>query len=353
MFRTKWFSRLTALTCFAYLLVLSCSVVVLRWVGEEHWMTGMAMYLPRILFGLPLLLLTPLLLWQRATRLLWTQLAAALIVVFPLMGLTLPQLPRAAASSAIRVLSYNIARCDGDEELLAQRILEYAPDVVLLQEICPDPDTLRQRLAPSYPEIHVRDQFLLASRYPLRGVRELGHFEFGSRPRSERFMRYELETPLGPVAFYNLHPVSVRWAVYAVRGMRVRTSLRAGTFWRGGAAEEPMNANFELRRLQLAAAAKLAAGEDIPRIIAGDTNVTGLSPVFARYFGDYQDGFRSAGLGFGYTFPSVQPWMRLDRILASQELRFQSFQVGCGTASDHRCVIAEIDRRSAQKSVQP
>ena len=83
-----------------------------------------------------------------------------------------------------------------------------------------------------------------------------------------------------------------------------------------------MSVNFELRRLQLGAAAKRAAAESLPRVLAGDTNVTDGSQIFARYFGDYQDGFRSAGVGFGYTFPSFEPWMRLDRILVSRELRF-------------------------------
>jgi hypothetical protein len=158
-------------------------------------------------------------------------------------------------------------------------------------------------------------------------------------------MRYEIETPLGPIAFYNVHPMSPRFAFYAVRGMRVRTSIRAGTFWRGGAAEGTVRENFELREQQLAAASRTAAGEAIPRIVAGDTNLTSLSPILAQYFGDYQDGFNSAGWGFGYTFPSGEAWMRLDRIMASHELRFVGFQVGCADESDHRCVIAQIDRR--------
>ena len=57
----------------------------------------------------------------------------------------------------------------------------------------------------------------------------------------------------------------------------------------------------------------------------------------------YSDGFRACGVGFGYTFPAKQPWMRIDRVFASSELRFTDFKVGCAS-SDHRCVIAELQR---------
>jgi endonuclease/exonuclease/phosphatase family metal-dependent hydrolase len=343
--RSTWFAHLLAFTCYAYLFVLLGSWALMRGVGEDFWMTGVALYFPRLAFGAPLLVLTPLILLRRARGLLWTQLMAAGVVVFPLMCLVLPHWPAAAAGTSMRVLSYNIASCATGADLLSERILHYAPDVIMLQEIGPDVAALREQLAARYPEVHVEDQFLLASRYPLRAAPPMQRLEFHGRKWAERFVRYELDTPLGTVAFYNLHPISVRWAFYSMRGMHVRTSLRSGTFWRGGAAEVPLNANFELRRLQLAAAAKLAAGDKLPRVLAGDTNVTDGSAIFARYFGDYQDGFRSIGVGFGYTFPSFQPWMRLDRVLASRELRFQHFEVGCGDASDHQCVVAQITRR--------
>jgi hypothetical protein len=88
--------RLTAFVCYAYVAALLGMVLALRYVGEQFWMTGIAMYLPRVVFGLPCLVLIPLVLRLGLLRLLWTQLAAALLVVFPLMGLVLPR-PRASA----------------------------------------------------------------------------------------------------------------------------------------------------------------------------------------------------------------------------------------------------------------
>jgi endonuclease/exonuclease/phosphatase (EEP) superfamily protein YafD len=80
-------------------------------------------------------------------------------------------------------------------------------------------------------------------------------------------------------------------------------------------------------------------------VIAGDLNLTGLSPVLA-HLSRFRDGFTDAGWGFGYTFPTNhRPWMRLDRILATDDLDFTYFEVGTSNASDHRCVVAEFERR--------
>ncbi|HKU40127.1 MAG TPA: endonuclease/exonuclease/phosphatase family protein [Polyangiales bacterium] len=347
--RASWLGRclrrLTIFSCYAYLAAVLGTLLALRWIGDDYWLTGVAMYLPRVLFGLPCLVLTPLVLWFGMPRLLWTQLVAALLVIFPLMGFVLPRPVASAGAQPMRVLSFNIAHCEAGDRAITSAISRYTPDVVLLQEVCWEPKQLVARLRETYPEVHVTHQFLLASRYPLRSLRNGAPAEQLATSESERYAAYELQTPFGPVAFYNLHPLTPRWAFYAVRGMRVRTSLRNGTFWRGGASEVPLRQNFAERERHLAAAARAAAAEHIPHVLAGDTNLTGLSPVFERYLGDYSDGFQSASWGFGYTFPSGEPWMRLDRILASRELRFVSFQVGCETASDHRCVFAQIDRR--------
>jgi endonuclease/exonuclease/phosphatase family metal-dependent hydrolase len=38
--------------------------------------------------------------------------------------------------------------------------------------------------------------------------------------------------------------------------------------------------------------------------------------------------------------------MRIDRILSSEQLRFVRFEVGASQASDHLCVVADLQRRS-------
>ena len=327
-----------------YLGLLVVSIAALRYVGEDFWLTGVALYLPRVFFLAPCLVLLPFAFALRLPRVLAVQLVAALLVVFPLMGFVMPH-PRASANGPqIRVMSYNVKHCHAGAEALTARIQHHAPDVVLLQEVCDWRKGLIERLREEYPVVYSSDQFVLATHYPLGAVRDPGMFEVNGEEFHERFARYELETPLGRVVFYNLHPLSPRYAFYALRGMRVRTSLREGKLWRGGYAEDAVHENFTVRERTLQTALDLAARDTLPRVLAGDTNLVGLSPMLQRHFAPYRDGFESAGWGFGYTFPSLAPWMRLDRIFASTDLRFVSFQTGCAQDSDHHCVVAQIER---------
>ncbi|MEY4576554.1 MAG: hypothetical protein RL701_1257 [Pseudomonadota bacterium] len=334
---------LTWLT-WTHLVALVTALLALHFIGEHWWLTGVALYVPRVFALLPCLLIVPLLLLVGPRRLLWLQLITALIAWFPWMGFVLPPLRAHAASTSIRVMSYNVMSCTAGQEVLAARIATYTPDVVAIQELCEDDSSaLVEQLRKHYAVVHVWDQFLLASRYPLVSVREPGRFEQMGRRHTERFMRYELETPLGRVAFYSMHPLSPHEAFHAVRGVRIGRSLRDGSIWQGGTAEAVLSDNFRVRERQLTAATAVAGSDSLPRILMGDTNLTGLSPWSQRYFGAYRDGFESAGWGFGYTFPSFLPWLRLDRILASQELRFVQFQTGCGRDSDHLCVVAQLE----------
>jgi endonuclease/exonuclease/phosphatase family metal-dependent hydrolase len=88
----------------------------------------------------------------------------------------------------------------------------------------------------------------------------------------------------------------------------------------------------------------MASAETGPVLIAGDTNLPGLSETLTANLSNFSDGFREAGAGFGYTFPVGHPWMRIDRMFTTKELAFTSFSVGCRWTSDHLCISAEVKR---------
>jgi len=78
-------------------------------------------------------------------------------------------------------------------------------------------------------------------------------------------------------------------------------------------------------------------------LIAGDTNLPSLSPALVDTVGSFRDAFREAGSGFGYTFPSRHPWMRIDRMMASSDVAFTRFEIGCKETSDHLCIVTELE----------
>ena len=154
-------------------------------------------------------------------------------------------------------------------------------------------------------------------------------------------MSYLLETPLGPVNIYNVHTTSPRDSIDELRGNGLREEIRTGRLF-SGTKSGLIEFNAYRRMRQIEASASAARASPYPVILAGDTNLPGLSRVLAEQLNGFQDAFDAVGRGFGYTFPDKHPWMRIDRILVNRPLRALDFRVGNTNGSDHLCVFAII-----------
>ena len=195
-----------------------------------------------------------------------------------------------------------------------------------------------------YPTVRLSTQFLVATRFPISSAIDPEKLLYAGKMRSPSWIGQVVETPLGPIALYDVHPLSPREGLVALRGNGLKHEVLSGRGF-SESSQELVNVNSGLRALQVADVAEAASRATHPVLIAGDTNLPGWSLVLHRTFGRYQDGFEKAGLGFGYTFPTVRgPWMRIDRMFASDELRFVGFQVGDSSASDHHCIVADVQR---------
>jgi endonuclease/exonuclease/phosphatase (EEP) superfamily protein YafD len=336
---------LLAAIAVVYPALLLSLVVLLRYVGERWWVTGIGLYLPRIVLATPLAFIVVALALAGLRRFLWTQVVALLLLLFPLMGFVPPwPASRARSAPTLRVLSYNIDSGNGGADEIVREIDRAAPDVVFLQEVGAL-EPLTSLLRARFPTVQESNQFVVASRYPVISASDPDKLDYEGRHRSPRFVRQVLDTPLGPVAFYNVHPLSPREIFYSLRGRGFRREILSGRLF-SSASSAVFQANNGLRALQVQAFSAAARAESGPVVIVGDTNLPGLSFLLNRYLSEYQDGFSKAGWGFGYTFPTTRgAWMRIDRIFASEELRFVGFDVGKSRASDHGCVVADLQRR--------
>ena len=327
-----------------------CAAVVLfywlalRFVGESWWLTTVALYLPQVVLLLPIILLAIALAFVGPRRLLLLQAAAAWVVLFPIMGLTLsgptratPGLPR------LRVLSFNTDSGARSIPAMVAEIQATRPDVVLLQESATGVNDAVAAALPLYQTL-TSTQFFVASRYPIVDVFDPPKVTLGGVARSSRVVRVTLDTSLSRLDVYNVHPISPRDALDSVHGDGLVVGLRTGAIFEGD--RRVITSNTALRRAQLELIASLAAASPNPVLIAGDTNLPGPSRILADTLGGWQDGFATVGRGFGYTFPVGRrgAWMRIDRILAGPELRFLEFGVGNGRGSDHHCVWADLER---------
>jgi len=99
------------------------------------------------------------------------------------------------------------------------------------------------------------------------------------------------------------------------------------------------------------------ASQDQPVVVVGDFNSTPQSEVYARLSAQLVDVHRTAGWGFGHTFPvhgkdiggfpRLLPFMRLDMIFHTPELVALHSRVGTYHGdSDHLPVITALARRS-------
>jgi endonuclease/exonuclease/phosphatase (EEP) superfamily protein YafD len=325
----------------AYPLALIAIILAFRLIGERWWVTTVALYLPRLPFALPLLPLTAAIIWIGPRRLLWTQALAAMALLM-LMGFHFAgSYSPAPGAFRLRVLSCNINTGSFGIDTVIKAIRTANPDVILLQEVeSNNYDSLRAGLA-GY-SISEAGQFWLASRFPVQDVMEPPKLMHQGAQRSLRFVRYRIVTPAGLVALYNVHPVSPRDGLEEVRGNGLRHQMTRGSLFNDRARAVVID-NTKLRMTQLEAIVTDARQSDALVVIAGDTNLPGLSWAFAHWLGDYRDGFSESGTGLGYTFPSPRhPWMRIDRILADARWQFLDFQVIDAAISDHYAVVADL-----------
>jgi endonuclease/exonuclease/phosphatase (EEP) superfamily protein YafD len=326
--------HLRALTVSAlYGLALWLLALLLRFAGESAWILTVLLYLPPLLFALPL----PALIWwswrrgARAGQAIHLLAVWALIV--PLMGFVRPRAARRDPSAPVmRVLSYNVNHAYAGAGRVVAEILRFAPDVVLLSKLNTNVEPVEILLRGRYRVVESSSGFLLATHYPVIARRDPDvEVVPPDRLASARFVRWELVTALGPVAFYAVHPYSPRDGLAAL--------VRAG-------GPSLLRQETAARVRQVRRIAADAAVEKVPVVIAGDTNLPAASPLLRRELAPYADGFASVGGGFGLTYPRTPfRWMRLDRIMASAQLRFASFTTGSSPASDHLAVVADLQRR--------
>jgi endonuclease/exonuclease/phosphatase (EEP) superfamily protein YafD len=342
----RWGRGLLRILAVAYPVSLVATALVLRYVGEAWWVSTVGLYLPRLGFALPLPFIALGLHQCRMRRLLALQGVGVLTIVFPLMGFVPPWPNGHGDGPTVRVLSFNVNSGHSGIAVVMDQIGRYSPDVVLLQETGGNAG-LVPPLKALYPTVEVSGQFVMASRYTLAPSTDVAMDPTSAAPEHDSFQRRVLDTPLGRIVVYDVHTLSPRAALFGLRGKHgLRGEITSGRLFRGDGAPS-LEGNASHRAAEVEAVVEAAAKETDPVILAGDTNLPGLSPVLHRFLSTYDDGFARAGWGFGYTFPTDKwrPWMRIDRIMTNAPLRFVRFEVGdVRDASDHLCVVADLQR---------
>ncbi|WP_169927781.1 endonuclease/exonuclease/phosphatase family protein [Labilithrix luteola] len=307
--RVLFWAIVVELACFAFFLAI-------LGIGERSRVALLALYAPRQPVLVATVLAAVVAPLTKRRLLVGLQGVACLIALFPVMGLHLGG--ARASEFPVRLASYNVFFGRLGRPALLDEIGAMQADIILLQATY---SSMGERVKARFPDrsTHECDDFLLITRYPIVKVEEPPPLADGT---PAKFVGYVLETDAGPLRVFNVHPFSPRQALFD---------------------DDQTNDNIRHREEQIAAVMAAVRRDDIPFVIAGDTNLPGLSATGRRYLGDLHDAFDDVGFGFGYTFPAKRPWMRIDRAFASDRIHFVDARVGKQGASDHRALFVEFE----------
>jgi endonuclease/exonuclease/phosphatase (EEP) superfamily protein YafD len=318
-----------AIWAYAALVGLVC--VVLWTLGERWWPATVYLFGPRWVVLLPLALLIPAAALLRP-RLLLPLLAAALVMLFPVMGLRTGWRSWAGGEPApgtLRVVSLNAAGEPWAAERLIARVEEWRPQVAAVQE-CTDP------VAEAFGRLRGwtlrRDgQLCLLSRFPLRGAEVMDRSRFdlvrdAGIGGTSAAVRYTLDTPGGPVQLVNLHLETPRKGLEGV--------LRG--------SGDRVESNAISREIESRVTSRWAAQGQLPLLVAGDFNLPVESRIYRESWGGFTNAFSRAGRGFGFTRFNGWIRVRIDHVLAGPGWRVDRAFVGPDVGSDHRPVVVDL-----------
>ena len=328
--RAPRFSRALYVLTLINLALLLLLYICQTFIAERHWLTTSLTYVPQFPFGVPALILLVWSIVRRQRASLLTNAFALTFFAFALLGLNIPwrNITR-PTGTPLRVMTYNIHHASTSVNQVAEIIKQAEPDVVCLQE------ANSHSLWPRDPLPSVMEHFrgwhvarsgdvATLSRYPIVSQRSVR-----LSPGTDRVVLATVIKCNGrEVNVLNTHlsagagPESIRTRKRAIRAYLARC---AG-----------------IRGEQIATVLEVARGTTGPVVITGDFNTPPRGLVYRGIAGQYQDAFAAAGWGFGYTFRSDTPVLRIDYIFTGRGTEPTSCRTVRSASSDHRALVADL-----------
>ncbi len=324
------FERAVTRLAYANLALAVLLVVVETFVAERTHLTTLIVLMPQAPFAVPTVALAAVALAGRMRTAAAVSLLAGAALLFGPLGFTVPlprEMPR--ESTKLRVMTYNVHQGRYGITEVAAVIDRCSPDVLCLQEVNangPWGDPVWQIEQLQWKRWHVvrEADVAILSRKPIRGRRS-AYLPLGT-----------MRAVLAAQILVNGKPVTVVTTHFNV--------ARAGPSFleSRGRAREYLTSAASVRLAQTAALLKFAESLSGRVIITGDLNTPPRGFCYRRISSRYSDCFATAGWGFGYTYRSRLPVLRIDYVFADRSLAAASCFAPNAAASDHKPVVADI-----------
>jgi endonuclease/exonuclease/phosphatase family metal-dependent hydrolase len=320
---------------------------------------GLLWWLQVLALGMPILVLLLVVTMIGAFSVRSRTLGFVQIAALVLVGLRnapfglLEREPAEAGLPPVEVLTYNthggMGYWAGEDGGVIDLVESVAPDVACLQEFGAEvgrggPGTaavafrgLGYRQVTRMPRGRRETKRPILSRFP---VRESSYLPLTQGEESYA-VRAVLESEQGPFSVYNVH----------LRGFSPNRPWREG-----GSVLDPRDwiAFFQTSGGAYVARANEAARlrqyveeETHPFLICGDFNSTSNQWTYHRIAAGLKDAFQVAGEGWGKTYHTKLPVVRIDYVFASGDWEILSADVLHTGISDHRAVVATLGLRAA------
>lgn len=104
--------------------------------------------------------------------------------------------------------------------------------------------------------------------------------------------------------------------------------------------------NFTKRAAQVKMVRAVIDNTAGPIIVCGDFNDTPASYVYAQMTNDLNDGFKSCGNGYAYTYNGISKLLRIDYALYSDDFEGVRYYSSAQSWSDHNPVLLELSFRN-------
>ncbi len=315
---------------------------VTRGVAESAWWGSLLLYLPQAGYALPVLPLLLLSARQRNRTALAINTASLLVVAGPMMGFNLPRprYPAPPSAPRVRVLAYNILGPRGSLEEVREHVRSYRPDVVVFSEARHYRQDARffRELTALFPGWHstcAADVFV-ASRWAFRETHHTPLIPADvTDPSTEReIVHAAVRAPFGEFQVVGVH---FRAPMYPITLRKERHRL-----------DRYLNHTGAERTRQLRALEQYLLKVRGPVLLCGDFNTPPAGRIYSRLTQGYRDAFSEVGLGWGYTYPSSFPLLRIDYVFCSAHWNTLRAVVGPKPGSDHRPLFVELALHDAR-----